>query len=638
MQLDADDDAKNIQYAHYIARTVATGDGIDIGSNVNMPEDPEHFANKDQRRHTFFVLAGASAAGFDGDLTKFLGAYGDYARPAAVANGACFGSTAYGDLPCAAFEVALRLAPGERRSFACLFGVGRADREGRAAALEMDTPEKIEAALTAVRTRWRSRLDALSAETPDANLNAMVNTWAPFNSLIAFYWSRAASLSYSGERDGLGFRDTLQDFLASASLAPEETRARLELMLTGQCSNGGALPVVQPFNHRPGRMALPTRYRSDDALWFFNAVPAFVKETGDLAFFRRPLPFADRGEATVLGHLRRALEFNLERCGAHGLPCGLQADWNDCLRLGEQGESVFVALQLRFGLNEYHAICSMLGESAEAAWAAERRAELDRNLEAHAWDGEWYLRAYRSDGMKFGSRECEEGRIFMNPQAWAVFSGHATGARAEQALESMHRHLATDYGVMLCAPPYVKTDPEVCLARLFNPGCKENAGIFNHTQGWAAMAAAKLGWGDRAWEYLRNVLPASFNDRAEIREVEPYVVCQSTHSRFSPRFGAGRLSWLSGAASWNYAAMTTALLGLRADYEGLRVDPCIPRFWRGFTARRRFRGAEYRIAVHNPRGVCRGVRRLTVDGHPVEGNLLPPAKPGAVVAVRATLE
>ena len=225
----------------------------------------------------------------------------------------------------------------------------------------------------------------------------------------------------------------------------------------------------------------------------------------------------------------------------------------------------------------------------------------------------------------------------MNPQVWAVLSGHATGERAQQVLEAMHTHLATEYGLMLCAPPYVKTDPDVCLARLLNPGSKENGGIFNHTQGWAVMAAARLGNGDRAWEYLHNVLPARFNTCAEIREVEPYAVCQSTHSSFSPNFGTGRVSWLSGAAVWNYVAMTTALLGIQPDYHGLRLDPCLPPTWAGFTARRTFRGCHYHIKVRNPDQRGKGVRELQVNGAPLSGNLIPAGTPGESLQIEATV-
>jgi cellobiose phosphorylase len=284
-------------------------------------------------------------------------------------------------------------------------------------------------------------------------------------------------------------------------------------------------------------------------------------------------------------------------------------------------------------LKEYREICTRTGEPEEAAWASVELEALDHRLNEHAWDGEWYLRAYRYDGLRFGSKACTEGSIFMNPQVWAVLSGHAQGDRARQVMDSMDRELCTEFGILLCSPPYVSTDPEVCLARLFNRGTKENAGIFNHTQGWAVMAAAEAGMADRAWKYLNNVLPSSFNGKADLREVEPYVVCQSTHSSFSPRFGAGRVSWLSGAAVWNYVAMTQSILGIVPDYDGLRLRPCIPSGWRGFTAERTFRGSRYLIEVEQSGDGDRGLKELRVDGVVVDGNQIPVAEAGSEVKV-----
>lgn len=625
----AEDDSNNLQYNQYITTTRLAKPGIiDIASNINMPEDPENFTNKDQKRHRFFALTGKTPANFDADLESFLGRHGSKANPEAVRKGSCIGSEAGGDMPCGAFELEVNLEPGEESSFACLFGIGNAETDGVSAQKNMAESELRVSALQGVKDFWSERLNTLQVDSPDSAFNHMVNLWAPFNSLMTFYWSRTASLVYAGERDGLGYRDTLQDIVAAASLVTDEASERLELMITGQYSHGGCKPVVQPFAHTPGEEKEPDAYRSDDGMWLFNAVPAYVNETGDLDFYRKVLPFADTGETTVLGHLRRAIEFNLERSGRHGLPCGLHADWNDCIRLGEKGESVFVAFQLRYGLEVYHKLCLRFQEGEEAAWAETQLQELDERLEKYAWDGDWYLRAYRYDGLKFGSRENEEGRIFMNPQTWSVLSGHAQGERAERVMESLHQELNTPYGVMVCAQPYVSTDPQVCLARLFNPGMKENGGVFNHTQGWGILALAQLGMGDRAYEYLMNVLPSSFNDRAEVREVEPYVVCQSTHSRYSPREGTGRVSWLSGSATWNYVAMVQGILGIRPVEDGLEIDPCLPSGWNGFKAERRFRGRMLHITVENPHGKCKGVNRLEVDGEWIDGNRLPLSSQG----------
>jgi cellobiose phosphorylase len=387
--------------------------------------------------------------------------------------------------------------------------------------------------------------------------------------------------------------------------------------------------VVKQFAHRPGSEEPPREeeYRSDDCLWLFNAIPAYVKETGDLSFYYgKVLPYADDGEDTVLGHMKRAILFSMNRSGAHGLPCGLSADWNDCIRLGDQGESVFVAFQLRYALAVYLEVCRLLAVKEEEAWAQRNLDRLDHQLRDHAWDGEWYLRAYRADGFKFGSRESREGRIFLTPQSWAVLSGHADAGRAARAMQAVRDRLATEYGLMICDPPYVETDYNVMRAALFNAGMKENGSIFTHTQGWAVIAETMLGHGDLAWRYFRATLPSAWNTRAEVREIEPYVYCQFTHSKYSPRFGASRVPWLSGSAAWSFFTATEYILGLQPDYGGLRIDPCIPAAWKGFTATRIFRGKKVHVEVRNSAGVQKGVRGLALNGEPLEGNFIPAEK------------
>jgi cellobiose phosphorylase len=396
-------------------------------------------------------------------------------------------------------------------------------------------------------------------------------------------------------------------------------------MLTGQLSNGGAIPVIKPFSHRPGHESPPPdeEYRSDDCLWFFNTVPAYVAETGDVDFYRKVLPYADAGEATVLGHLRRALEFNLERTGRNGLPCGLAADWNDCIRLGYRGESVFVAFQVRLGLDVYAGIAQELGFDDEAAWARAGLADLDAKIQRVCWDGEWFIWAIGENGAIYGTKDFAEGQVYMNTQVWAVLSGAATSAQATVALATMKARCATPYGIMLCDPPFVKADPDVMRATLFNTGIKENAGIFSHTQSWGVMAEVLQGDGDQAWDYYRAFMPAAYNDRAELRGVEPYVHCQTTYSRYNVNEGASRVPWLSGTASWAYYSATHWLLGIRPEVDGLRIAPCIPRAWKGFRMTRTFRGMKLSIEVRNPDGVCRGLKSLTVDGRPLAGEVVP---------------
>lgn len=619
---NAEDDNKNLQFTQYISSVTYDEklDMLDKANNKNMPVDPEHFENKDQKRHLFCGLSGVKSTAYQNDLESFFGAYGNASAPEELKADKLNGKSMGGDMPCFTFQVDLDLAPGEEKVFTVLFGVGQADNEGKETKARYDSDEKVLAAWQAVRSYWHERLQVASVELADKDVQEMFNLWSPYNNLMTFYWSRTASFVYAGERDGLGYRDSVQDLTGTSLLIPEESGDLLELLISGQCSTGGALPVVKPFNHQPGKEKQPDGYRADDCLWLFNAIPTWVKETGHFKFYEKIIPYADQGEASVLAHMRRAIEFNLERSGKHGLPCGLEADWNDCLRLGETGESVFVAFQLRLALAEYIDICERMDKNMEIDWAQNHLKTLDENIDKHCWDGEWYLRAYRYDGLKFGSRENPEGSIFMNPQAWAILSGHASSKKAKQAMHSLDEKLSTDYGVMVCTPPYVETDPQIALARLMEPGMKENGGVFNHTQGWAILAAAKLGMKEKAWEYLKNILPSSFNDKAEIRQVEPYAVCQSTHSSFSPRYGSGRVPWLSGSAVWNYYAMAYGIFGIQPEYNGLALRPCLPKELGSIKVQRQFRGKRFFIDFDNQN---RNEIKITLNGEELTGDTIP---------------
>jgi cellobiose phosphorylase len=624
-QWDTFQDRVNLQYSLFIVRGEPVDGLLRIAIQDNLTPESEGFFIHDIARHTWMALVGSPLDGYDTSREAFLGPYRSYHNPLVVEQGRCTNSNVYGDNACGVLQTNLTLHPGGSRELLVMLGIGDARSTGRRAVAEYGSLERAAVELQELKDNWHAKLGSLVVETPDKALNHTINVWGLYNSLITFAWSRAASLVYNGERDGLGFRDSVQDILGVTAAIPEEARARLELMLTGQLSNGGAMPVIRPFEHRPGHEAppAPEEYRSDDCLWFFNAVPAYVGETGDLGFYNKVLPYADRGQATVFGHLRRALEFNLERTGKHGLPCGLSADWNDCLKLGYYGESLFVAFQVRLGLTIYARIAEQLDKPEEAAWALAQRESLDASIQACAWDGEWFIWAIGEDGTVYGTKEYEEGQVYLNTQLWAVISGAATPEQASRCMATVQERLATPYGLMLAAPPFVKMPIDVMRAVVFNPGIKENAGIFNHTQGWGVMAQCMLGNGDRAYEYYTASMPAAYNDRAELRQSEPYVQGQTTYSVFSPRPGNTRTSWLTGAAAWAYYSATQYILGLRPELDGLRIDPCIPSTWDRFKATRRFRGSTIEIEVQNPDGVCRGVKTLTLNGRALGDTLLP---------------
>ena len=406
-------DTFNLQYAQYIVDCDVSDGFLSCSISTNLPERPNDFEFRDQSRHTFLTLVGAAIRGFDTDREVFLGPYRTYQNPRVVEQGTCTGSRAHGDNACGTLHTEIMLEPGESREIAVLMGVGRAKVAGPVAVAEMGSIERIHGALEEVRAHWHGRIGSFVVKTPDANLDSMINVWNAYNCLITYAWSRAASLVYSGERDGLGYRDTVQDLMGVIGAIPTLARERLELMLTGQVATGGAMPVVKPFAHRPGHEPPPRddNYQSDDGLWLFDTVALYAKETGDVAFFDKVLPFADTGEATVLHHLRRAIEFNLGRRGVHGLPCGLSADWNDTLKLGYRGESVMVAFQLRHALLVYSEIAYRLGQPAEAEWADVHRREIDGAIHRHTWDGDWFVRAFREDGTVIGTHNDPEGSI-----------------------------------------------------------------------------------------------------------------------------------------------------------------------------------------------------------------------------------
>ncbi|MBE0699783.1 MAG: N,N'-diacetylchitobiose phosphorylase, partial [Anaerolineaceae bacterium] len=435
---DTTQDQVNLQYSLFIVKGEMRDGLLRISINDHLPEDHDHFVNNDQSRHAWMGMVGSPVTGFETARDHFLGPYRSYNRPLVVEQGKCENSCAYGDNACGTLQSMVTLQPGEEKEVLVLLGIGDVDPRGLRIFREFGSFSRMDQELLKVKEKWHSLLDNFWVETPDANFNSTINVWVLYNCLVTFNWSRSASLVYNGERNGLGFRDSVQDVLGILTADPEAVRKRLELMLTGQLANGGAMPVIQPFNHHPGREKGPgeEHFRSDDCLWFFNAIPAYVAETGDVRFYAKILPYADDGEASVLGHLRQALEFNLSRSGKHGLPCGLEADWNDCLKLGYHGESLFVAFQVVLGLKVYSEIALSLGMQADAEWALSEQAALSTTIQAHCWDGKWFIWAIGEDGTVYGTKDSPEGQVYLNTQLWSVISGAATPDQARQCMET----------------------------------------------------------------------------------------------------------------------------------------------------------------------------------------------------------
>ena len=574
---------------------------------------------------------------FDALRSAFIGPWRDESNPLAVERGRCSGAVGNGDNGCGALHLRVTLPAGGVEETAFLLGSGRAEEAGTRAR-ERFTLGRIEQELADLRRRWRRRLDACRCDTPDRAVDTMLNVWNPYQAHVTFKWSRSASFIEAGGRDGLGYRDTLQDTLGVMHTASERAGRIIVELLRGQASAGCALHSVQPLTLVCGRGEQPESVWSDDHLWIPSAVEAYVKETGDLEFLQRRVAYLDRGEATVYEHVRQGLLYARGRTGHTHLLLGLCADWNDSLNLRRTfGESVWTSMLFCLACRQLADLAEAIGRSGDADEARAWGAGVAELINQVAWDGRWYLRAIQGDGEKIGSADNAEGAIFLNTQTWAVLSGVADAERGRAAMDAAHEHLATEHGLALCRPPYTKADDRIGGMTQFPPGQKENAGIFCHANSWPIIAETILRRGDRAFEYYRANLPSAINDRAELRQVEPYVYCQFVKGPDDPGFGQGRNPWLTGTAAWMYVAAAQYVLGVRPSLDGLVVDPCIPRAWQAVTVTRVFRGATYHVRVANPAGLCAGLGRLTVDGRAVNGNVVPVAPAGSEVEVEAVL-
>ncbi|MDQ1289686.1 MAG: N,N-diacetylchitobiose phosphorylase [Actinomycetota bacterium] len=636
-------DLENLQYSQYVVRA-----GLEDGM-IHRTNRTRHAVHS-----MFFGLAGAPVVSFDTDRQAFLGPYRTPASPQAVEAGRCGNTETVGDNACASLHTTVDLAPGESRDLVMILGVGHPSRageglpSGRAILDEYGTPGRVAAELDLLRNGWADRLAPLQVRTPDPELNSMINVWHAYQTHMTFNWSRGVSLVEAGDRDGLGYRDTVQDMLSVAHSIPSEVRARLDLILTGQTAEGGGMPLVKPLTHTPGKESAPgvERYRSDDTLWLPLTVATFVYETGDPAYLGRVLPYADHGEATVLDHLLQALRFSLAHRGVHGLLQGLAADWNDCVHLGVTGESVFSTFLFHAAALRVAGLARLAGREEDAAWCDEQAAAIRAAANEAAWDGEWFVRGISADGVRLGSRSAAEGQIYLESNVWAVIGGATSRERGITCLDAVNARLATEHGLALLDPPHTTPQEGVELSLLvFPPGHKENGGIFCHSNAWAIVAETVLGRGDRAYEYYRSFLPARYNDQADVRQAEPYVYSQFTHGPASPRFGQSRNSWLTGTASWTYVAVTQYLLGITPVADGLRIEPCLPSTWDGFSARRLFRGhwLDITVTVSAGSGGSPGdpALSLTIDGTEVGGTVVPACLltggPGTTHTVALTL-
>ena len=627
-------DQVNLQYSQYITKTVFVENRVRqmIHANLDRIEDGKEIDNKDVVNR-FIGLAGAPVDSWCGDRGEFLGEYHRYGNPVGVESGKLNNHGNYNENSCGALTTVLELAPGETKTIAFLVGMIDNETAGEIVASYTDTKAVCDKELEELIAYWHGQLSHFQINTPSDEFNTMINTWNAYNCFMTFIWSRAASFTYCGLRNGYGYRDTVQDIQGVIHLAPEMAVEKIRFMLSAQVDNGGGLPLVK-FTHNPGHEDTPDdasyvqetghpAYRADDALWLFPTVYKYVSETGNVAFIDEVIPFANKDEGTVYEHLKRAIDFSMNHLGKHGMPAGLYADWNDCLRLGADGESTFVALQFYYAMTILKEFAAYKKDDEYITYLDESQEKLGKIIQELCWNEDRFIRGFTGDGQVIGKRDDPEANMWLNPQSWAVISGFASDEQADKALEMVYERLNTEYGAILMDPPYHAHAFDGALAVIYNAGTKENAGIFSQSQGWIILAEALKGHGDRAFKYFIENAPAAQNDRAEIRRLEPYCYGQFTEGKASPNFGRSHVHWLTGTASTVMVGCVEGILGMRPDFYGLHIAPSIPKAWDGFEIEKDFRGCHLHIVVKNPDHVESGCKSLLVNGQAVEGDYIP---------------
>ena len=619
---------------------------------------------RERRDHYAFYGVNRDTAGWDTDRNTFLGHMGDWSDPQLVREERSASSRITGWYPIGCHHLCVTLNPGQswRACFVLGYGKNPRDRKFLSPGVirkddahrlmeKFSAPAAVDDAFTRLRAYWDELLGKFTLEHEDPALRRMVNIWHQYQCMVTFNMSRSASYYETGTGRGMGFRDSCQDLYGFMHIVPDRARERILDIASIQFADGSTYHQYQPLTKR-GNNDIGGGF-NDDPLWLVGAVCSYVKETGDFSILEHPTPFdnAPGSEVPLLEHVRRSVNFTLRNRGPHGLPLIGRADWNDCLNLncfseepgesfqtygpseGPVAESVFIAgMFVKYG-GEYADLCHRIGLTQEEAQIRTAVAEMEQAVLTHGWDGAWFLRAYDAAGNKVGSRECEEGQIFIEPQGFCTMAGIGReSGQALQAMQSTRQYLLGEYGVELLYPCYTTYHPELGEISSYPPGFKENGAVFCHNNPWIVCAEAVLGRGDEAFDIYRRICPAYLEDRSEIHETEPYCYSQMVTGRASGNPGHAKNSWLTGTASWTFLSISQYILGIRPDYDGLIVEPCVPAQWKDFTIHRKFRGAMYVIHVRRT-----GEKSLCVNGQSLSGNLIPLQAQGSTVQVELTI-
>ena len=617
---------------------------------------------KERRNHYAFYTVNAPIQGFDTDRETFIGLYNEFRDPQQVMQGTIGNSIAHGWSPIASHYIEVTLQPGESKDYIFLLGYVENEQDqkfepatpgllhsgsspivnkakAKAMMQQLDTTAKVDAAFAQLKAYWDGLLDSYVLTSPEEKLDRMVNIWNQYQCMITFNMSRSASFFESGIGRGMGFRDSNQDLVGFVHQIPHRARQRIIDIASTQFPDGGCYHQYQPLTKR-GNNDIGGGF-NDDPMWLIFGTVAYIKETGDFGILDEAVPFDNQegSEVSLFEHLRISFNHVVENLGPHMLPLIGRADWNDCLNLncfswdpnesfqttenkteGSQAESLMIAGLFVVCGRDYVELCQQLGRMDEAARAQKFIDSMVQAVKEHGWDGEWYLRAYDYFGRKVGSKENQEGQIFIESQGWCTMAGIGLEeGMVEKALNSVKERLDCEHGIVLNNPAFTKYVVEYGEISSYPAGYKENAGIFCHNNPWVIIGETVLGRGDYAWEYFRKICPSYTEENSALHKVEPYVYSQMIAGKDAARPGEAKNSWLTGTAAWNWYAITQFILGIKPAYDGLEINPCICPEWKEYQVKRKFRGAEYLITILNPNGVCKGVKSIEVDGQPIEG-------------------
>jgi len=655
---NAEDDMTNFQ------RNFSTGE-VEVEGSV-IYHKTEY---KERRNHYAFYSVNADIAGFETDRDTFLGLYNGFDRPAAIEKGVLQNNIAHGWSPVASHYLEIELAPGGSKDLIFLLGYVENEEDEKWASngvinkqkasamiTSFNTSDKVTSAFDDLSAYWDELLAKYEVDSGDARLDRLVNIWNQYQCMITFNFSRSASYFESGIGRGMGFRDSNQDLIGFVHQVPERARERILDIAATQFEDGGAYHQYQPLTKK-GNNAIGGNF-NDDPLWLILSTSAYIKETGDYSILEEQVPF-DNDETVAQSHfehLRRSFYHVVNNLGPHGLPLIGRADWNDCLNLncfskdpnesfqttenksGGVAESIMIAGMFVLYGEEFVHLCHKTGKDREAEEARKHIIAMRTAIDKHGWDGKWFLRAYDFFGNKVGSEENEEGKIFIESQGFCTMAGIGLeDGRAVTALDSVKERLDCQYGIVLNNPAFTRYVIEYGEISTYPAGYKENAGIFCHNNPWIMIGETLIGRGDLAFDYYRKIAPSYLEEISDLHKTEPYVYAQMIAGKDAFRPGEAKNSWLTGTAAWNYYAITQYILGIRPDYDGLIIDPCIPREWVGFKVNRLFRGAMYHIVVKNPDHVSKGVSMIKVNGSVIEGNVIPIYEKGSINTVEVIM-